>query len=113
MDCLYYRRYGDATIMSHHILISPRDEDWVPKARAFARQLNLPVYILTQLIEQGETVPIETLIQDEGLEQYHHIVTVYLESILRREPGVVVIDESLAKQPANAALLKSCTPINF
>lgn len=99
--------------MSHHILISPKDEDWAPKARELARTFNLPVYILTQVIEQGETVPIAILIQDEGLEQYHHIVTVYLESILRREPGVVVIDESLAKQPANAALLKSCTQVNI
>lgn len=97
--------------MSHHILISPKDEDWTPKARELARTLNLPVYILTHLIEQGETVPIATLIQDEGLEQYYHIVTVYLESILRREPGVLLIPQDLAERPENRDLINSLRPV--
>lgn len=96
----------------HHIVIGQPSNELLAQARRLAVQLNVPLYSLAQLIEQGETVPIATLIQDEGIERYHHIVTVYLESILRREPGVVVIDETLAKQPANAALLKACTRVN-
>lgn len=94
-------------MMKHRILISPVGEDRTSKARELARTLNLPVYILTQLIEQGETMPIETLIQDEGIDQYHHIVTVYLESILRREPGVILIPQDLAERPENRDLINS------
>ncbi len=98
-------------MMSHHILIFPIGEDWIPKARELAQTLNIPVYILTDLIERGETVPIETLIQDEGLEQYYHIVTVYLESILRREPGVLLIPQDLAERPENRDLINSLRPV--
>lgn len=94
--------------MSHHILISPDSEDWTDKATSLARELNVPVYILTQLIERGETVPIATLIMDEGIDQYHHIEMVYLESILKREPGVVLITTEVAERPENRDLLKSC-----
>lgn len=98
-------------MMSHHILISPANEDWTSKAHELAQTLNLPVYILTHLIEQGETVSIETLIQDEGLAQYYHIVTVYLESILRREPGVLLIPQELAERPENRDLINSLRPV--
>ncbi len=92
--------------MSHHILISPDDDDWTDKAHALAHELKVPVYILSQLIERGETVPIATLIMDEGIDQYHHIETVYLESILKREPGLVLITKGAADRPENCDMLR-------
>lgn len=95
----------------HHIMIGPITESVLAQARQLAVQLGVPLYPLMHLIAQGETVPIETLIQDEGLEQYYHIVTVYLESILRREPGVLLIPQDLAERPENRDLINSLRPV--
>jgi shikimate kinase len=91
----------------HHIMIGAVTEKLLAQAQQLATQLGVPLYHLIHLIEQGETVSIETLIQDEGLDQYHHIATVYLESILRREPGVILISQELAERPENQDLINS------
>lgn len=96
--------------MTHHIIIGPPTPETMQRGQALAEKWGLPLYSLSHLIERGETVPIATLIMDEGIDQYHHIETVYLESILKREPGVVLITEAVAARPENRELLKSCTP---
>ncbi|PIR20232.1 MAG: hypothetical protein COV45_06675 [Deltaproteobacteria bacterium CG11_big_fil_rev_8_21_14_0_20_47_16] len=60
-----------------------------------------PLYVLGQLIERGETIPIATIIQDEGVDAYREIESVYLESVLRREPGVVVLHPQTLENQRN------------
>lgn len=84
--------------MQTHLIVVGTDR---AAAQGLAQERAVPLYDLNHLIVQGETVPIATIIIDEGLAQFHHIEAVYLESILRREPGVVLITaETVARNPS-------------
>ncbi len=84
--------------MQTHLILVGTDR---AEGQRLAQERSLPLYDLNHLIAQGETVPIATIIVDEGLAQFHHIESVYLESMLRREPGVILISpETAARHPA-------------
>jgi len=87
--------------MVHIILVGTACDEL---GKALAQITGRPLYILNALIERGETVPIDTLIQDEGMDAYHEIESVYLESLLARESGVIVLSPQTLENPRNQAL---------
>lgn len=93
--------------MPHIVVIGDADAIVKRTGQQLSDAIDRPLYILDQLIERGETVSIATIIQDEGLDAYHEIESVYLESVLKRDPGVIILNAQVARSPRNAALLES------
>lgn len=74
--------------------------------RALAQRMARPFYDLDHLIESGETVSIPTIIKDEGISYFRHVESVYLESVLAREPGVVATGGGAVQDDDNRERMK-------